>query len=473
MKTRLLVTLLPLALAACNSATSQPTAEADPQPPPIAEIHNGDDAGSCQWPSTVALLRADGPFCTGTLIHPRFVMTAAHCIDKGQVPDAIGFGEDGYAPERSVDVIGCTNNPLYYTDPYVDMAICELASPVNDVQPVPIALGCELDALQPDSVVQIVGYGNEQSYYNQFGDFEYSEGLGPKRFTPQAVYQIREDAEEIDLVGLGEFSSACHGDSGGGAFMQLADGSWRLVGVAQSLFVPDFEPGGTSTGGTTTGGTTTGGTTTDTGSSGASSSTGSSFIVDPTGGGDSQPFCGAGTTYTLVAPQMAWAEQVMKLDASPCFTASGDWDPGTACTPFPMELDQSVGSWADGCAGELGGEPQCGKLEPDPEGSTGTDTETSGTTTGGDEPETASGPTDSTTVSSGASTTSDSPPPGDSTSDTPPLGTSSGATEGDTDDTAGQLDESGCGCRSKGNAGVIPMLFGLIVVGRRRRRRSA
>ncbi len=459
MKTRFIGVLVPFALAACDGAASQPQSTTDR--PPIAEIHNGSEAGSCQWPSTVALLRSDGPFCSGTLIHPRFVVTAAHCIDDGQVPDAIGFGENGHAPERSVGVLGCTNNPLYYSEPYVDMAICELATPVVDVQPVPIALGCELDGLQPDSIVQIVGYGNEQSYFNEFGEFVYGEGIGPKRFTPQAVYEVRDEAEEVDLVGVDAFSSACHGDSGGGAFMQLADGSWRLVGIAQSLYVPPDEvpAGETSTGGTT--GSTTGGTSTGTGGT----STGSSFI-DPTNGGAPFAVCGPGTTYTLIAPQMAWLEQVMELDASACFTPTGDWDPGPACTPFPMQLDQSVGTWADGCAGALGGEPQCGELVPAPEGSTGEDPDTDGTTTGGEGTETTSG----TEGGSTGSTTDGPPPPDASTGDA--LAPGSTSTGGDAEADAGERDASGCGCTSSEDAGALPMLMGLFFVGRRRRRRS-
>lgn len=448
-----------LVIAACGPNAS-PAPENVPATPPVAEIHNGDLASSCQWPSTVALIGAGSPFCSGTLIDPRFVLTAAHCVDDGQVPDVIGFGEDGFAPQRTVPVVGCTNNPLYYQSLDVDMAVCELAMPVTDVQPTPIALGCELDALQPGAVVHIVGYGNHQSWFNEFGDFVDSVGLGPKRFTPQSIFDIRPDAEEIDLVGVDEFSSACHGDSGGGAFVQLADGTWRVFGIAQSLFVPPDGSG--ETGGATSGA----------GFIDPGSSEGGAFITPPETTGEPQTYevCGPGTTYTLIADQMPWLEGAMGLDASPCFTAEGAWDPGPACTPFPTQLEQSVGSWVDGCVGAVGGVPQCGDLDPDPT----TGGETTSTTGPAPDPTTTTTTADPTTGDPQPPPTTD--PTGDATTtDDEPSGTV-GTGDADTDsDTDGGADGDadgllprGCSVPGNNGGGAVLMLLGLLAVRGRR-----
>jgi hypothetical protein len=422
MHSRFAIALLPFMLPACDPASPVRTA-AEPRPP-VAAIHNGDDVGSCQWPSTVALTIGGTIYCTGTLIHPSYVLTAAHCIVQVGAPQVVAFGEDALAPERSAAVTGCAVHPGF--DPSaegvgVDLALCLLASPVQDVQPVPIAQGCELERLQRDGVVHIAGYGGTQGYWDPVLDQpSHSEGQGPKRYTPQAVYEVRNSVEEFDVVGLDEFSSACFGDSGGGAFMQLADGSWRLVGVAQSLFFP---PGINP--------------------------------FDPETDGELPPLCGHGTTYGLIAPQMGWLESLTKVDMSPCFTPEGEWDEGPMCTPFPMQIHETVGSWANGCQGALGGELQCEGLVPPPEGSTG---EAPDSTSGSD--------TSGSNTQTGGSTGSASA--GRDGDDAAPVGTSSDGTEGDT--AAGEAGGSGCGCRSSGNARALPISLGLFLLGRRRRR---
>ncbi|EDO27230.1 predicted protein, partial [Nematostella vectensis] len=50
---------------------------------PSTRIVGGTAAPKNAWPWQAQLRSASGfPFCGGTLVHPRFVVTASHCIDK-------------------------------------------------------------------------------------------------------------------------------------------------------------------------------------------------------------------------------------------------------------------------------------------------------------------------------------------------------------------------------------------------------
>src|SRR5258706_11710007 len=61
-------------------------------------IYGGQNATTCQWPTTVLLGELG---CTGTLVHPSIVVTAAHF---GTSERMITFGESESSPARNVAV---------------------------------------------------------------------------------------------------------------------------------------------------------------------------------------------------------------------------------------------------------------------------------------------------------------------------------------------------------------------------------
>ena len=110
-------------------------------------IYGGQAAQYCGWPSTVYLELGFGA-CTGTLVHPSIVITAAHCPESTSGTNGtVRFGEGFGGGERAVGAT-CYSNPGYtgQVGP-TDYAYCKLNQAVNDVPIVPPAFGCETSAL--------------------------------------------------------------------------------------------------------------------------------------------------------------------------------------------------------------------------------------------------------------------------------------------------------------------------------------
>ncbi|MCB9704736.1 MAG: S1 family peptidase [Myxococcales bacterium] len=328
MTRRLVPWSLGLAALAPASSLAGPGDLAAPEPAPKA-IHGGLDAATCQFPSAVAMLdqASESLFCTGSLVHPQVVLLAAHCIDPNYswaTPGYAAFGEHADAPAFKVPVERCGFHPKWMNQDF-DLAACVLAEPVDGVPIVPLLMGCEADQLAPGSEVTIVGFGADHAVYE--GGEVIAEGAGPKRYTTQIVTELL--PEWLDILMVGQGSGGCFGDSGGPAMLQLADGSWRVLGAASTIH-PDAP--------------------------------------------EDDELCDYGTVYDMYWPEIAWLEWYTETDLTPCHTSDGGWDPGPGCGSFPLSPQVPASGWGELCATpDLGGlSATCGAPhvpgpEPEPE----------------------------------------------------------------------------------------------------------
>ena len=259
-------------LLACDpNAEPPPDVQSAEQP-----IVGGTRAAACQWPTAVGI---DG--CTGTLVHPRVVTTAGHCLEEGDPPE-ITFGERWAAGAvRRARVERC----FHGADSGVegDFGFCVLAEAVTDVPIVPVLYGCETAALVPGATATLAGYGRR-------GGLSFSAGV--KYAVDVQLGRIVANDIYVGSARMG----ACHGDSGGPAYLRLADGSWRVFGA-------------TSRG---------------------------TF------------FCNSQTIYTLIHPFVPWLERESGIDVTPCHAADGTWEPGPGCGGFPTD-PFAPGSWSNMC----------------------------------------------------------------------------------------------------------------------------
>ena len=170
-----------------------------------AEPDRGDDA-------VVALVYAGerAPRCTGSLIAEDVVLTAAHCVAKGQ-PSAVLFGG------ASVPVADAFMHPTYDPQTFADdLAIVRLAFPVP-IMPVPLAHMSDKDE---GMTVKVVGYGVVAG-----GGASAETGVkreGTSKLADLGTHAFRLQAEP---------SQPCLGDSGGPVFLLGTDGRSYLVGV--------------------------------------------------------------------------------------------------------------------------------------------------------------------------------------------------------------------------------------------------
>lgn len=174
-------------------------------------------------PATVALtVRYGGQYesvCTGTLIAPKTVLTAAHCIYAyGQnAPYYVTFGTYSAQPTRAVQVVSQTRHPSYNQSAW-DFGLLRLASPVLDVTPFPMNETPITQSMIGRSI-RHVGFGLTSAG---------GQVSGTKREVTYPLREVRNYTIESGASG----KQTCQGDSGGPAFMIMpGETTEKLVGV--------------------------------------------------------------------------------------------------------------------------------------------------------------------------------------------------------------------------------------------------
>lgn len=280
-----------------------PSALASESEPEELGIIGGTKAKSCHWPAAPHLQVGSGT-CTGSLVHPEIVVTAAHCNTNIR---AITFTDSTRtsSPKR-YSVEYCKSHPSWQSEKaslgkHIDFAFCKLSKPVTGVQIMPIMMGCEEDHLQRGAEIYAVGFGK-------------TVGNNPKSLGTK--YQVKttfnglasQNGDELKIGSQGKGS--CHGDSGGPLYVKLPedkfgkDAGWRVFGV-------------TSWGNNT---------------------------------------CPGPANYGRLSKFVPFIEKTSGLDITPCTDADGTWNPSEACKGAPLDPFAASGTWQNGCeAGPVGG----------------------------------------------------------------------------------------------------------------------
>jgi len=179
----------------------------------------------------------DDSFCTGTLVSPRVVLSAAHCFDRfGAAPVIdVYLGPDyrGAGAHRAVDAVAA--HPDWQGDiGLYDLAMVLLDAPVDPLIAVPLN----------DQVALTGAFG---AAYRQvgFGRHDRADPLpdGRKR---EGTTTLTGYVADSDVVLAGDEVALCFGDSGGPGLLAV-DGVELLAGVHSFTAGLDCQPPGADT----------------------------------------------------------------------------------------------------------------------------------------------------------------------------------------------------------------------------------
>ena len=225
---------LALACAAALALASTASAQRGPR------VVGGTNAPEGAYPWMTAMMTKgqsgfNAQFCGAALIDRNWVVTAAHCVERETV-NSMDVLVGGYNLNQSggvrVAVRRIISHPNYgeANDGSVrnDIALLELATPVDSITPIPLVDAAALIA--PGTTAKGMGWGATREGGSGSAILQHVD------LPLLSLAQTQQSYSGVDSSGLGAGwpnggRDTCQGDSGGPLVVPDGNGGWKLAGV--------------------------------------------------------------------------------------------------------------------------------------------------------------------------------------------------------------------------------------------------
>jgi secreted trypsin-like serine protease len=209
---------------------------------PAEAVVGGRDVAPDEYPWL-----ASSPGCTGALVAPDRLLTAAHCV-HGRLPSAMDWrlGPTVIGHGRAIRVVSIASHPDFDGNAPVsahDVAVLRVDPPVTDVEPLRVAGPQDSALAQPGSPVRTVGWGATQTagtptrpafagpsqtpHEGDLATVSFADCDRWYRHAPADPTPIPRGVLCAGAAGI----AACVGDSGGPLLARDGAGAWVALGV--------------------------------------------------------------------------------------------------------------------------------------------------------------------------------------------------------------------------------------------------